>query len=83
MSRTGWRGTARLCHVRRCAGDPGAGEARTSEPEKQMFDTNITDETGWTALLLGLFVLFAAVGALRRPGSAGSAALAVAASLDS
>lgn len=33
-----------------------------------MFDTNITDETGWTALLLGLFVLFAAVGALRRPG---------------
>jgi hypothetical protein len=33
-----------------------------------MFDSNITDATGWTALLLGLFILFAAVGALRRPG---------------
>lgn len=33
-----------------------------------MFDTNITDATGWTALLLGLFILFAAVGALRKPG---------------
>ena len=33
-----------------------------------MFDTNVTDDTGWTALLLGLFMLFAAVGALRKPG---------------
>jgi hypothetical protein len=33
-----------------------------------MFDSNITDATGWSALLLGLFILFAAVGALRKPG---------------
>lgn len=33
-----------------------------------MFDTNVTDDTGWTALLLGLFALFAAIGALRKPG---------------
>lgn len=33
-----------------------------------MFDTNITDDTGWTALLLGLFLMFAAVGAIRKPG---------------
>ncbi len=28
----------------------------------------VMDLTAWTALLLGLFVLFAAVGALRKPG---------------
>jgi hypothetical protein len=33
-----------------------------------MFDTQIADDTGWTAVLLGLFMFFAAVGALRRPG---------------
>ncbi len=29
---------------------------------------NLTDMTGWTALTLGLFTLFAAIGAFRKPG---------------
>lgn len=29
---------------------------------------NLTDMTGWTALALGLFTLFAAIGAFRKPG---------------
>ena len=29
---------------------------------------NLTDMTGWTGLALGLFTLFAAIGAFRKPG---------------
>jgi hypothetical protein len=33
-----------------------------------MNSLDMLDPTGWSALLLGLFVLFAATGALRKPG---------------
>lgn len=33
-----------------------------------MMDVDMAGPTGWTALLLGLFLLFASTGALRKPG---------------